>query len=540
MQNYAAELATAVGAATGTGVVHGFDPVVTTIDGKVFVDVPGGLAIDPRGRPLQATGTARIPFTSAEQPGDANSFWVVEIARTTAEFGTEPVYGNPCAEPCSGSALTPWLAEGVKARLRLEKLSTSGRPEERRSRIASQYFESERERSDPWLVPATQDTADEPLLPIGRRPWTSVAKAPSKAASDSWVPLAVVWLDDEKLQLDLWTARREIYGRRAEGLWRTRLAMRPWSVFLAQILQFQDHLRHLPAGWDAPQEVEAFAEFWAPVATFVKAMADTPVKNWSDYKEFMAALEKSGGTRAAALTEGRSLRAAGLLELPPAGLLPMPQGDNAQAVISGWFEGVKVRFVDCRADHVPGALERARDLDRIPLGSGSPKPYVDVLIPRLEADIPPLQIEPVKYGGVAFVRNDEVQTVVDPPPVDTVEVDYVNDSALDDTIGAYSGGNRPGTRIRPDLTYPKAGWQYPGGETAGAVPLTDLPVEVIAVASTVARAPLATLRAALFCASLRQPGVNSFPLDQVHTVVPVNPPEGGQPEVIVILQVPAS
>lgn len=222
MQTYAAELAQAVGLAAGTGVVYGFRPEIAA--DHTSVEVGPGLAIDPTGRPLQATeAKAVVRFLDAPLQ-NTDGFWVVEIARTTLPFGTEKIFGNVCDDPCSTSALQPWVAEGVVARLRPDSLEGfAGVPaDQKRSWLASTYFERTRQRSQPWLVPAAPNAV---IASITGRDWTDVARAPE----GTWVPLGVVWRDGDTPRLDMWTARREIFGRFGDDLWRSRLAMRPWK-----------------------------------------------------------------------------------------------------------------------------------------------------------------------------------------------------------------------------------------------------------------------------------------------------------------------
>ncbi len=59
------------------------------------------------------------------------------------------------------------------------------------------------------------------------------------------VPLAVLLQVDGRWVVDTWTARRDIGAGSAEDTWRSRLGMRPWNVFMAQVLQFQDQLNAL-------------------------------------------------------------------------------------------------------------------------------------------------------------------------------------------------------------------------------------------------------------------------------------------------------
>jgi hypothetical protein len=184
---------------------------------------------------------------------------------------------------------------------------------------------------------------------------------------------------------------------------------------------------------------------------------------------------------------------------------------------------------------VPAAIEQARDRDRIPLQPGGNPPAVDILVPDQPADLPGLFAEN-GYGWVAFVRRGDVRFDEQPPAeptTETVEVRY-HRGAVDDAIDDCERGEVPGTPVLPKLSYPEDGWEYPGGATAGTVGLVDdLDVEVIAIARSPQRRPLAALRASLFLASLPLKAVTSPDVRHVHTVVPAKPLGS---EMIVVVQ----
>src|SRR5262249_52993936 len=101
-----------------------------------------------------------------------------------------------------------------------------------RSRVASSYFEDERQliaslisgdglRSQVWCFGAQGASGQE--VPLG-----GIARAGSTT-----------------LFLDAWIARRERIDTPAKRYWQWRMAMRPWDVFIAQILQFQCQLSDL-------------------------------------------------------------------------------------------------------------------------------------------------------------------------------------------------------------------------------------------------------------------------------------------------------
>ncbi|MGW2993728.1 sensor histidine kinase [Streptomyces sp. NPDC001193] len=113
IQDYARELALAVGAAGGPGVVEGYE--VGVQDGTLRVG--GGLAVSAQGRPLRSQRLVTLPLTGLE-PG-LDGFWWVEVAPDSRPYGDAPVQGSYCDDPCSGTGTTrrPYLAEGVRIRL---------------------------------------------------------------------------------------------------------------------------------------------------------------------------------------------------------------------------------------------------------------------------------------------------------------------------------------------------------------------------------------------------------------------------------------
>jgi len=68
MQDYARELAHAVGAAAGPGVVTGYD--VRLGEGGTLLVAPG-LAIDPAGRPLRSSREITLPLTDLKPATNA-------------------------------------------------------------------------------------------------------------------------------------------------------------------------------------------------------------------------------------------------------------------------------------------------------------------------------------------------------------------------------------------------------------------------------------------------------------------------------------
>jgi hypothetical protein len=266
------------------GVVSGLD--VSTSDGAA-VTVGAGLACDALGRELRLAE----PVTAAVPPGPLHR---VVIA---ADDGPAAVRVEPLTlrRPLPTSASVP-LGE-----VHL------------RSRVASAYF------GDEW------DSAGRPLSE-GLRSGVWRAGPPAPAAEP--VPLAVLgWTGAALAFLDTWTARRE---RTGGAYWPGRLEIRPWPVFLAQVLQFQDQVAGAAAG---------------------------------------------------------SLLDAGFVDLPPAGYLTVdPDAPLHDQLDVRFGAGVDLRLCAARRDQLGRELSRMRDMRRISLVQGLDDPaarqQVDVLVPN--------------------------------------------------------------------------------------------------------------------------------------------------------------
>ena len=151
--------------------------------------------------------------------------------------------------------------------------------------------------------------------------------------------------------------RRERMEAQARGYWQGRMAMRPWNVYLAQILQFQcqlsgvfsdnDVVVTVPDNCDqirtvldeARKEIEALQKTYAEsTKKLVEALAGgKPTKEEAkqladqvqgSYAELFELSEKLSGVEAGqgALPANRLLLNSGFVQLPPAGYLPVQPG----------------------------------------------------------------------------------------------------------------------------------------------------------------------------------------------------------------------
>nr|MCH9684601.1 hypothetical protein [Deltaproteobacteria bacterium] len=204
---------------------------------------------------------------------------------------------------------------------------------------------------------------------------------------------------------DAWTARRERMGSPAETSWARRIAMRPWRIFLAQILQFQCQLRsslELGAGdamadpcADAHDQLdrtrEEIGQILEQLAEASESIETNLLGGVMDQMQTMhERLQGADGDRSdpgAAMPE-RILIDHGIIELPSAGYLPVDPSSvltvNEQ-VRRLLGDGVDLRFCVIRPDDAPRHLESAQHMDRISLLRGLDDPSarapVDVLVP---------------------------------------------------------------------------------------------------------------------------------------------------------------
>jgi hypothetical protein len=438
----------------GSGVVHGID---TTLTGGDAIRLGAGMAIDPLGRLLLLPTETLVPIdallessrrTAASRAGlrekgmalassrvainnpsagfddcedvletppsgtaHANDLYLISIAHAEALCGHEDVFGRLCDDACVTRTDRPFRVEGIVVRatpLELRSpLPDSGTVavdrRHLRSRVASAFFADEAVRVGS-LVSRAGLAADT---------WCLGARL--EGGSD--VPIAVLARSGATtVYLDAWTARRERMDAPARRYWARRMAMRPWDVYLAHILQFQCQLHDLlgatgePGADDDPCRPEH-----SVLADTAKVLEDFE----SHYVELLGTALASAAPRASAgvaelgklpgglariaeLREriqgaldtaftgatNRVLIDGGILETPSAGYLPVVPGSGItvnEQVRRLMGEGVDLRFCVVRADYVPHALEEAQHMERISLIAGldrpEAKPRVDVLVP---------------------------------------------------------------------------------------------------------------------------------------------------------------
>jgi hypothetical protein len=426
-QTYLRRLVQMSNQAHGAGVVHGFE--VTRASGDKLRLAPG-LAIDNEGRVLFLSETAEVSLAAllaqaaqaaasggdaafgacaplAAEPGTAPiadaAIYVIGISQAEALCGHEDVYGQACQQACITESARPFRVEGVALQARPLVL-TSPLPTSTavvldaihlRSRVASAYFADERGRPASLISQAGLAS--------------SIWCAGAAASAGGFVPLAVLARSGQAVRfLDLWTARRERGDPHPMRYWRNRLAMRPWDVFLAQVLQFQCQLRD---SWselgEAPDPcaderalIAEASEVMGELESYYKASSEMLVKKVlggetqdkpgggaSRFGALLGKLRKAKETFTLTPTS-RVLISKGIVELPSGGYLPVTPASNLtvnEQVRRLMGEGVDLRFCVVRPDYVAHALESVQHMDRISLLKGlddpSAKEAVDILVP---------------------------------------------------------------------------------------------------------------------------------------------------------------
>lgn len=325
--------------------------------------------------------------------------------------GNEAVYGKLCESACVSSSQHPYWREGVVLRLRPVKLKLPGSKAvalsavHLRNRVASAYFAAE-----PWLTASGLSAAG-----LASELWCNPA---SLYGRDEVVIGLLVRDGGVNRAIDSWGGRRERMDTQARGYWQGRMAMRPWNVFIAQILQFQCQLSGLFGVTDGVikladdcgelrdllektrKEIELLHKKYSESTqnifkqigdkAFLKKdalnMADQVKASYAELYEISEQLNKAELGKGA-LPKNRMLLNAGFVELPPAGYLPVVPGkaDITVQLQRMFGEGVRLHYRAARADVLPHLVEEAQHMERISLTQGLDDPrnleQVEIFVP---------------------------------------------------------------------------------------------------------------------------------------------------------------
>ncbi|MGH8931500.1 MAG: hypothetical protein ACRDZO_12955, partial [Egibacteraceae bacterium] len=329
------------------------------------------------------TASPAVPVTGGAQ------LYLVAITHAEGMCGNEEVFGRLCDDACVTATDRPYLLEGVvllllPLSLRRPLVTSSAvtlSGTHLRSRVASAYF------ADEW------DAGGSLLSAAGLRANVWCLGAP--ALLGEIVPVGVLaWTGGAIAFLDQWTARRERIETPPRMYWAGRMELRPWPVFLAQVLQFQCQLAGIPL---APPQ-EGGGGNGDPCAD-AKGLLDELLGQLPDpeseaHTELRQRVERFKASVAEALLASppsgvaKILIDGGVVELPPAGYLPVDLTSGLtlrEQVRHLMGAGVDLRFCAVRRDQIAHELERAQHMSRISLLKGLDDPSqlekVDILVP---------------------------------------------------------------------------------------------------------------------------------------------------------------
>ena len=427
-QQYLRQLVALSNQAGGTGVVYGFDLLPAKGD---QLQIGAGLAIDPDGNPVllpqavaidvaelieRSKRTEPMPSRASDGKGEfadcivesagpgggtvvqGAEIYLITMCRAEALCGEEEVYGKICEQACVTATDRPLRVEGIVVRAVPVTLSLM-QPKavavsqiHLRSRVASAYYARERAALGS-LISASRLAESVWCLGATHRGGCEVALGVLARAGAT------------TLFVDAWTARRERMEDLPRRYWAWQMMMRPWNVYLAQILQFQCQLRevllHLPepGADDEPcrrqsDVLAAAATYFADIEQRLKADADSAPQLLQLLPEGASGLSRLQENLAKVLQKvpsrpsDRVLIDGGILELPPAGYLPVRVGttvsvnDQVRALLG---DGVDLQYCIVHPDDVAHALEEAQHMERISLVAGlddrAQIPEVDILVP---------------------------------------------------------------------------------------------------------------------------------------------------------------
>lgn len=430
-QDYHRNLVRMSNLAGGWGVVHGLG---IELAGDQLTVSPG-LAITPAGSTVLAGQAFTTPVSGllkvvAPAPargnaafgdctGEAKTVGVESIGTGLYEItvgpieglcGNEAVYGKLCENACVTDSQRPYWREGLVLRLRPITLTLPDSSAvalsniHQRNRVASAYFECE-----PWLASSLLSANG-----LAGHVWCN----PAQLYGRDEVPIGLLVREGGSTRLiDAWSARRERMDSQARGYWQGRMMMRPWNVFVAQILQFQCQLAGLFDKGDVVikpaddcgslrtllertrAELDALHRRYAEsTMKIMKKLGERPLKKDAlsaadevkvayaelyDLSEKLSAAELGKG----ALPKNRLLLNAGFVQLPPAGYLPVAPGkaDLTEQVQRMFGEGVRLHYRAARADVLPHLVEEAQHMERISLTRGLDNPQapeeVEIFVP---------------------------------------------------------------------------------------------------------------------------------------------------------------
>jgi hypothetical protein len=350
------------------------------------------------GRPLRTTDVLSRKIEDLKVA--TGIYYVVQLGWDDWPQGEEAVQGILCDSGCDcedSAVRSSRLLEGPV--LRVDAVETvpelAVHQKVRRSWLASYLFREEEEPDRRW------PNGDRQLPPAWR-------PMPPPRSRDT-VPLAVLLppSGDGGWELDTWMVRRDRGAPPPVRHWEWRLRMRPWDVFVAQVLQFQAQV----ADEGRPLGGDAMAAEWRDrlrrhleqrerdtgygdvqeVAWLKDTMPQLSVVQYSDKRE-----------RGPALAPGELL-----VELPPAGFVPSDfnELDEVRRAVESYLNSTEIvrRVCRCALGDVGRLFSDAQHRDRTrTAGSaeGGETQAIDVYVPSRDNER--------LTGWVLFTRAERV------------------------------------------------------------------------------------------------------------------------------------
>ncbi len=510
-QSYLRQLVAISNQGLGSGVVYGYD---TTLGSGDTIQIGPGLAIDPSGKVLlmQATVTQSIqalidaskkltpaaPDASGKTGAGVfndcvavaapppttviavSDIYVIAICAAEALCGQADVYGKLCEEACVTSTDRPFRLDGIVIRAIPLQLVTPFPTSKAVAIDSNLYLRSKVAHS--WY-------ADEVLKhpnAISRAGLLSTVWCLGAGYDSSCceVPLAVVArAGATTIFLDAWIVRRERIDAPARRYWQWKMMMRPWDVFLAQILQFQCQLADVLSGAFVPggRNVNPCANEQQTLGEAAKLIEEvrtglmsnptggaTPSGQPALIERIVGLRDKIANVLSTAATLSQStdqiLISGGMIEMSSAGYLPVMNGTNVSVndqVRALLGDGLDLRFCVTTADYVAHALEEAQHMDRISLIQGlddpTNKPHVDILVPDGKIIQAGAATDPKLYDS-ALIGADQFTDL------------KVDGTAREESLGSggnalYSAGFGNGGRL-VEILVAMASYQNPKGRAA--------------------------------------------------------------------------
>ncbi|MFJ2235193.1 hypothetical protein [Streptomyces sp. NPDC087859] len=468
MQEYTRSLAYALGQSGGPGVVHGYTTRLSA--DRLHLEVDPGLAIGATGRPFLLEQTATLDLTDPEvvrdQPG-AGTLKIIVVTGHDVPFGQENVYGELCAGSALGST-DAYVREGAAVKVVDWPLPGPANKADAtlRSRVANLWFERERTDGAPWI--ADDDPTDSTDL---LRPDWGAGLAPRAPHSPDDVPLGVLLHTSKEWVLDVWTVRRERMDSPARRARQQQIGLRPWDVFVAQVLQFQNMLAGAWAG-AAPAVSSTAADTNREVREKVQAARDVIVsaRARASLDAVLELVPEAVEGEAPPGDLPPLVHGLGIEELPPAGFLPLGTGTDAsvQERIRALFpQSVELTFRACPVDAVLTAVEAAQHLRRIPLPTTEreSRAPVDILVPDGTEGAGGLVTD---RPWVAFRRHTDCGDALESVDLYLCRADTPDDAKR--LLDALAAGQTSPAQVdgveRITLRYPVGGWALPAEQRA--------------------------------------------------------------------------